>query len=185
MGKLTFVTGGARSGKSSFAENKAKEYGSNVLYIATAIPFDEEMKQRVRKHREQRPSDWETVEAYKDLDIHLKDRLEDKSAVLIDCITIMVTNIMFECIENWDEFGPESSEFIESRVSTEVDKLISVLNMSPVPFIVVTNEVGMGIVPEHASGRIFRDVAGRVNQKLAKAADEVYLCISGLPVKIK
>ncbi|MCR4434663.1 MAG: bifunctional adenosylcobinamide kinase/adenosylcobinamide-phosphate guanylyltransferase [Clostridiales bacterium] len=185
MGKLTLVTGGARSGKSTFAEEMVKKYGNEVVYIATSIPFDDEMKLRIKKHREQRPDYWETIEAYKDLDRHLKDRLEGKSAVLLDCITVMVTNIMIENNTDWDAIEAERIVEIEANIKSEISKLIRLINGSPVPFVLVTNEVGMGIVPEYPAGRVFRDIAGRVNQMLAAAADEVYLCISGIPVKIK
>lgn len=185
MGKLVLVTGGARSGKSSFAEEYVKKLGENILYVATSIPFDDEMKLRIKKHREQRPSHWETLEAYKDLDLKLKDKLESKSAVMLDCITIMVTNIMFEKNIDWDNVRADDIIVIEQAVREEIDKLISAVKEAEVPFVLVTNETGMGIVPDNAISRIFRDTAGRVNQIIARAADEVYLCVSGIPVKIK
>ncbi len=185
MGKLILVTGGARSGKSSFAEGKAKGFGENILYVATSVPFDEEMKLRIKKHREQRPSCWETLEAYKDMDIRLAGRLEGKDAVLLDCITIMITNIMFESPMDWENFRSEDMAKMEEDVEGEIQKLITVLKASPVSWVLVTNEVGMGIVPSNAISRLFRDIAGRTNQMLAREADEVYLCVSGIPVKIK
>lgn len=185
MGKIILVTGGARSGKSSFAENMARKLGDFILYVATSIAFDEEMKLRIKKHREQRPEQWETLEAYKDMDINLKDKLEGKSGIMLDCITIMLTNIMLE--ENLDWNSLQSAEILEleKKVNDEIYKLIDVINSSNKTFILVTNEVGMGIVPENALSRVFRDMAGRVNQLLAKAADEVYFCVSGIPMKIK
>lgn len=185
MGRLTLITGGARSGKSTFAEEMAKRIGSSVLYVATSIPFDEEMKLRIKKHREQRPSNWETVEAYKDLDKHLKDKIIGKDAVLLDCLTIMITNIMLEKHKDWDSIKVDEIEEVETYVKKEVQKLLTLIQKSPVPFIVVTNEIGMGIVPWYKSARAFRDFAGRANQALAKAAHEVYLCVSGIPVRIK
>lgn len=185
MGKLILVTGGARSGKSSYAEDIARSYGDAVLYVATSIPFDEEMKLRIKKHREQRPDNWETLEAYKDMDTHLSSLLQGKSAVLLDCITIMTTNLMFEYETNWDNIKAEDILHIEERVRAEIVKLIETAQRSVIPFILVTNEVGMGIVPDNALSRMFRDIAGRVNQMVAKAADEVYFCVSGIPMKIK
>lgn len=179
------VTGGARSGKSSFAEDTAKKFGDNVLYIATSIPFDEEMRLRIRKHKEQRPACWETVEAYKDMDIWLEGKLEGRHAVLLDCITIMVSNIMLESSMDWDSLTHEKMVFIEEKVGQEIGKLIRVIKKHDVPFVLVTNETGMGIVPDNALSRLFRDIAGRSNQILAKEAEEVYLCVSGIPVKIK
>ncbi|MCX7920428.1 MAG: bifunctional adenosylcobinamide kinase/adenosylcobinamide-phosphate guanylyltransferase [Clostridia bacterium] len=185
MGKLIMVTGGARSGKSCFAEETVKKFGEDVVYIATSIPFDDEMRHRIQKHREQRPEYWETVEAYKDLDKVLDGKLEGKSAVMLDCITIMVTNIMFEKCTDWDSIKADEINSLEGQVRNEVDKLIGAAGTASIPFIVVTNEIGMGIVPEYASARAFRDIAGRMNQVLAKAADEVYFCVSGIPMKIK
>lgn len=185
MGKLILITGGARSGKSTFAEDMAKKLGDRILYIATCIAFDDEMKLRIRKHREQRPIYWETVEAYRNIDLELKDKLDEKNAAMLDCITIMVTNLMMDKCQDWDSLETEETLDMESYVNCEVDKLLHVVKAGSLPFILVTNEVGMGVVPEYKSGRLFRDIAGRVNQNLAKAADEVYLCISGIPVRIK
>lgn len=185
MGRLILVTGGARSGKSSYAEELAGGFGDNVLYIATSIPFDEEMKERVKKHRERRPSDWETLEAYKDLDRHVEGRLATKSAVLLDCITVMAANLMLEKCPDLDKLDDRAAEEVEKHVLLQINSLLEAVKASPVPFVVVTNEIGMGVVPEHKSARVFRDVAGRGNQVLARTADEVYLCVSGIPVRIK
>lgn len=185
MGKLILVTGGARSGKSSFAEDKVKGFGENILYIATSVPFDEEMKLRIKKHREQRPPYWETLEAYKDMDIQLEGSLNGRDAILLDCITIMVTNIMFESSMDWESLQSEDMAKMEEDVKKQIQKLLTVLKASLVPCVLVTNEIGMGIVPDSAISRLFRDIAGRTNQMLAREADEVYLCVSGIPVKIK
>ena len=185
MGKLILVTGGARSGKSSFAEEIAKKFEGDILYVATCIPVDDEMRCRIQKHKEQRPKNWETVEAYKDLNLHLESKLIHKSAVLLDCITIMVTNIMLDECRDIDNIGTDEAAEMENRVRHEIEKLIEFANKSKASFIIVTNEVGMGVVPEYPSGRVFRDIAGRANQMLARAADEVHLCVSGIPVRIK
>lgn len=185
MGKLILITGGARSGKSSYAEGIARELKGDILYIATAIPFDNEMKLRVQKHREQRPSKWSTLEAYKDFDSILKRELEGKSGALLDCITNMVTNLILEKCKNVDNISNTEICDIDLYVQEEIDKLIEVIQNSNVTFVVVTNEVGMGLVPEYPLGRLFRDVAGRANQTLAKEAEEVYFCVSGIPLIIK
>lgn len=185
MRKIILVTGGARSGKSTFAEEAVKKLGDKVLYIATAIPFDDEMKLRIKKHQEQRPSYWETLEAYKDFDEKLKSKLEEKTVVMLDCITVMITNLMFEKCLDWDKISVDEIDKLEEYIKTEIGKLLGVIDEAQIPFVLVTNEIGMGIVPEYASTRAFRDIAGRVNQMLAKVADEVYLCVSGIPVKIK
>lgn len=185
MGKLILITGGARSGKSSFAEETARKLGRSILYVATAIPFDEEMKDRIRRHRERRPGGWETVEAYRDLDEILPGRLAGKDAVLLDCITVMVSNLMLEGSMDWEGAGMEEMQAAEERTGLEIDKLLKVVAASDIPFLLVTNELGMGVVPPTALGRAIRDIGGRANQLLARAADEVYLCVSGIPVKIK
>jgi Adenosyl cobinamide kinase/adenosyl cobinamide phosphate guanylyltransferase len=184
-GKIILITGGARSGKSTYAEKLAESFGENILYIATAIPFDDEMRLRIKKHREQRPAYWETVEAYKDMHLALEGKLRARNAVLLDCITVMVTNILFEICPYFDKINIEDIDMLEESVNNQIDRLVEIAKASGVPFIMVTNETGMGIVPDNKISRIFRDFAGRVNQKLAAAASEVYLCVSGIPVKIK
>jgi adenosylcobinamide kinase / adenosylcobinamide-phosphate guanylyltransferase len=185
MGKLTLVTGGARSGKSTFAEKLASSFGHKVLYVATSIPFDDEMKLRIKKHREQRPSEWKTIESYRDMDRIIGESLEDRECVLLDCVTIMISNIMLDCFYDWDNIKASQIDEAEKVVRCEIGKLLHIIEVSCVPFIVVTNEVGMGIVPEYSSARAFRDFAGRANQMLAEKAQEVYLCVSGINVKIK
>jgi len=191
LGKLVFITGGARSGKSTFAEKIAAErlvadgQQKNVLYIATAVPFDDEMKLRIQKHKERRPAKWQTVEAYRDLDKVIEMNIEGKSAVLLDCITVMITNLMVERNLDWDRMEAEELYRIETEIDCEIKKFIDIAKNKEVLFIVVSNEIGMGLVPEYTMSRVFRDIAGRVNQKLAEAADEVFFCVSGIPVKIK
>jgi adenosylcobinamide kinase/adenosylcobinamide-phosphate guanylyltransferase len=185
MSELILVTGGARSGKSTFAELKAKEFGQKVLYVATSKPIDDEMKQRIAKHKAQRPAQWETVEEYKNLDTALLDLVQNKDAVLLDCITIMITNLMLDECFDWDSITRDRAEEIEQLVQHQIERLISLSKMYEVPFILVTNEIGLGVVPASAIGRDFRDIAGRMNQILARAADQVYFCVSGIPMKIK
>ncbi|AIS51523.1 bifunctional adenosylcobalamin biosynthesis protein CobU [Thermoanaerobacter kivui] len=182
--KLIMVTGGARSGKSEFAEELAlKEGGDNVLYIATSIPFDEEMKERIKRHKERRPPSWETKEAYK----NLYEVISKSSAkvVLIDCLTVMITNFLMEVDLMWEKANIEEIDKIESQIAAEVEKILKAKKVFKGDIILVTNEVGMGLVPEYKLGRIFRDIAGRMNKKVAEAADEVYLMVSGIPLKIK
>ncbi len=185
MSKLILVTGGARSGKSAFAEAKAKEFGHNVLYVATSKPIDDEMKQRIAKHRAQRPSEWETLEEYQNLDTAMSNVIQGKDAVLLDCITIMITNLMLDGSYDWDNLTRNDVDEIESSIQHQIKRLISFTKMSELPFIIVTNEIGLGIVPASALSRDFRDIAGRINQLIARAADEVYFCVSGIPMRIK
>ncbi len=186
MGKIILVTGGSRSGKSKFAEQLARAEGNNVLYIATAIPIDDEMKHRIKMHRDQRPVEWITLEAYKELDTVVKPIINGKNAVLLDCVTVMITNLLFDNGEaDWEHIRQEEIMLVEDKIKEQFNRLIDLAVDSAVPFILVTNELGMGLVPEYPLGRIYRDIAGRINQALAAAAAEVYFCVSGIPVKIK
>lgn len=185
MGKLILITGGARSGKSSYAEQLAKKLDEDILYIATSIPFDEEMKLRVEKHKEQRPFNWATLEEYKNFDKVLENKLKGKKGILLDCITNMVTNLLLEKCKCEDNITKDEILQVELYVQTELDKLIKIIQNSNGTFFIVTNEVGMGLVPEYPLSRLFRDVAGKANQTLAEAAEEVYFCVSGIHMKIK
>lgn len=185
MGRLILVTGGARSGKSSFAEETVSSFGDKILYIATATGMDDEMKERIRRHRLYRPTSWQTLEAFRNFDSALAGMLMGRDAVLLDCVTIMVSNIMLQKAMDWENFSVEDINGVEVEVTGQVETLLSIIKEAEIPFILVTNELGMGVVPPYALGRAVRDIAGRVNQQLARAANEVYLCVSGIPVKIK
>lgn len=184
---MILVTGGARSGKSSFGESILKDEES-VLYVATSIPKDEEMVERVKKHRESRNRNWDTLESYKDLGEQLK---EGYAGIIVDCITIMITNLLFHGMESFEEedfknmdFRKKEEEVMrEIRSMAEYFKNYSIRNSTKI--VLITNEVGAGLVPEYKLGREFRDIAGRVNQYLAKEAEEVYFVVSGIPLKIK
>jgi adenosylcobinamide kinase / adenosylcobinamide-phosphate guanylyltransferase len=185
MGKMTFITGGARSGKSTFAEDMLKNEDS-VVYIAAGIAFDDEMKDRIARHKAKRNPAWITVENYKNLDIILKEKLKDKKFILIDCLTIMVSNLMI--LENdidWDIIDINTVNTIEGNILAEINKLLKIVNGFSGKTIIVSNEVGMGVVPPAPLGRYYRDIAGRINQIVAEAAHTVYFIVSGIPVKIK
>ena len=186
MAKTILITGGARSGKSTYAEKLAIEISPKVLYVATSIPFDEEMKERVKKHRERRPSNWDTFEGYKDLKDIFVDQNLDFDVVLLDCITIMVTNLLLEKTgENIESFSEQELSHIEGEILKEVADFLDAAEETTKTIILVTNEVGFGIVPEYKSGRVFRDIAGRVNQYIANRAEEVSLVVCGIKVKVK
>lgn len=185
MGKIILVTGGSRSGKSAFAENMIKEQEKKVLYVATSIPYDEEMKDRVRKHRERRPAHWETFEGYKDFQHEFKS-LNHYDFILLDCVTIMVSNLMFDYSgESLESMTKDDINRMESWIIEQVDEFIESASPHCESLIMVTNEVGYGIVPENKLSRVFRDIAGRVNQYIAKKAQEVYLVVCGVDLKIK
>lgn len=185
MSHITLITGGARSGKSSFAE-KILDNEDSVLYIATAIPFDDEMKDRIKKHKVRRNSCWELCEIYKNFDQQLPQKIINKKYILFDCLTIMISNLMtidHDC--DWDSASAKKISEIEKNVADEVNKLLKIIENYQGKVIIVTNEIGMGVVPPTPLGRHFRDIAGRINQKIARIANEVILMVSGINVKIK
>jgi len=183
LGKLFFITGGARSGKSTFAEKLAANYEDSISYIATAIPFDDEMKDRIAKHRQQRPQSWKTYEAYRGIGGII--RQNHASVFLLDCMTVLITNQMLDEEVDWDHPTLEDVQKTESNIRREVDDIIRAIKEVTADLIVVSNELGMGLVPEYPLGRVFRDIAGRMNQLLAKAADEAYFVVSGIPLRLK
>lgn len=186
MGKCFLVTGGARSGKSSFSENLAKDYGNKVLYIATAIAFDSEMQDRINKHKEARDKEWLTIEAFKNIDQIIYKYGKDYSCFLLDCITVMITNQMLEYFHYDMEYAKiEDYNKAEEHIRDQVVNMLEAIAASPADAILVSNEVGSGIVPENPVARAFRDISGRINQIIAHKADAVYLTVSGIPVKIK
>lgn len=180
---MILVTGGARSGKSRHAESLVAQ-ASSVLYIATSQIFDEEMAERIRHHQADRPAHWRTLERWQALDQVITADNAPGEAVLLECITTLVTNLLFA---SGGESDPDSWDYarLEQQVQDEIDRLIAACRRCPSQVVLVTNEVGMGIVPENRLARHFRDIAGRVNQRLAQAADEVWLVVSGIGVKIK
>jgi len=175
VGKIILVTGGARSGKSSFAEQYAMTYGKKISYIATAQIYDAEMKYRVNLHRERRPASWVTYHAEK----AIEQAAQQSDLILFDCLTLYLSNLLCakDCPQKMDDQFTYVKEYIEN--------LIHYSKKSAAQVIFVTNEVGMGIVPENALARAYRDLAGLSNQMMATVADCVYLVVSGIPVDVK
>ncbi len=177
MARTIFITGGARSGKSTFAEKRAREFGSSLGYLATAQTLDSEMDERVRRHRERRGAEWDTIEE----PIHLSEALArcdgQYQAILVDCLTLWLSNLLLKY--------EDAAESCEERMHEDLQRLKSTLQGMVTPVILVSNEVGMGIVPDNTLARMFRDIAGTANQTMAAAADEVHVVISGLPLKLK
>ena len=193
---LIFVTGGAKSGKSKFAEEmllKLNNGKQKNIYLATSLVFDEEMKEKVRLHKKRRKDEWLTVEAYKNFENELSNFFENndkiKNNMLVDCLTNMITNIIFENQNiDWDNF--EKKLYIQTLEKLNKDVEHSVIELLNVAdqfenAIIVSNELGMGLVPSYPLGRYFREIAGKMNQIVAETADEVYLVVSGIPMKIK
>jgi adenosylcobinamide kinase/adenosylcobinamide-phosphate guanylyltransferase len=185
MGKITLVTGGARSGKSTYAEKLVATYGSKICYIATSIPFDDGMKDRIKKHQEQRPSAWDTLEAYEDIDQHIKRRAGSYDAYILDCITLLVTNLMFRDMPDYDTLNYDGIEDIEKMIASQIGLMIESMRQADDNVVLVTNEVGLGIVPENKLARVYRDIAGRVNQQLGHLCDDVFLVVCGQAMHIK
>ena len=167
-GSLTLVLGGARSGKSAHAERLVTAQAAPWVYIATAQAYDGEMRQRIAEHRARRGKGWETVEAPSDL-VGALERAPAGRPVLVDCLTLWLTNHMLA----------------DSDVAAECARLTEVLSRPRGPWVVVSNEVGLGIVPDNALARRFRDAAGRLNQQVAVVADSVLMMVAGLPMKVK
>ena len=180
---LIFVTGGAKSGKSKFAEEmllKLNNGNQKNIYLATSLVFDEETKEKVRLHKKRRKNDWFTVETYKNFKNKLYNFFENndkiKNNLLVDCLTNMITNIIFENQNiDWNNF--ERKLYIQTLKKLNKNEFENV--------IIVSNELGMGLVPSYPLGRYFREIAGKMNQIVAEKADEVYFVVSGISMKIK
>ena len=169
-GKIILIIGGARSGKSSFAQDRAGAFPGTKAYVATAEPLDDEMRDRIEKHRAQRGKDWVTFEEPCKLASVLEEIGDGYSAIVVDCLTVWLSNLLLR----------------EEEIEKEVDALVAFLKKRDCPTLfMVSNEVGMGIVPDNALSRKFRDLAGRLNQNVAAVADEVYLMTAGVPLCIK
>ncbi len=172
MARIIFITGGARSGKSRLAEKLAESFGSPLCYVATGEARDPEMTDRIAAHRARRGEEWQTIEEPRNLVERLRSADGSYQAVLVDCITLWISNLLLH-------YGTADP------VLEEVQALVEAIKDCATPLIFVSNEVGMGIVPENALARTFRDLAGNANQLLAAAADEVYVTFSGIPLKLK
>lgn len=172
MKKFTFILGGVRSGKSSYAVNTAKSVGKEIIFIATCIPGDKEMKHRIKLHKRSRPGTWKVIEEGVNIDSVLRKIKRGCDAILIDCIGLFVSNLM--AIEPSDR-----------KVERKVRLMIEQIKKLAVSVIVVSNEVGMGIVPDNPLARRFRDLLGRANQMLAQSADTVIMMHAGIPTIIK
>ena len=194
---LIFVTGGAKSGKSKFAEELVLKLNNGMqenVYLATSLVFDEEMKEKVRLHKERRRNDWITVESYKDFENKLNNCFKSKNDkvknnMLVDCLTNMITNIIFEEESiDWNNFDKklyvQIVKKLNKNVENSVNELLNVANNFE-NTVIVSNELGMGLVPSYPLGRYFREIAGKMNQIVAERADEVYFVVSGIAMKIK
>ena len=182
MKKITLILGGARSGKSRLALEMASQ-AKTVLFVATASAGDEAMLHRITRHQSERPAHWRTLEA----ELHVGDKIDiafqKEELVLIDCITLLVSNVL--CQYSADQFAAQTEEMLEKQVTAEIEELQETLKNLPASFIIVSNEVGLDIVPDNRLGRLYRDFLGRANQMLARSADEVYFMVAGIPLRVK
>lgn len=180
MGKLTLVLGGARSGKSHYAQLLAGQRAENVLFIATAQAFDAEMHQRIMTHRQQRPPHWQTLEIPLGVVQAIANVGFTPEVVLLDCLTLLVSNIL---LANGGEETMDEGK-AEEAVDREVSDILTWVIAHPADWIIVSNEVGMGLVPPYPLGRIYRDLLGRANQTIAAKANEVFFMVAGLPLPL-
>jgi adenosylcobinamide kinase/adenosylcobinamide-phosphate guanylyltransferase len=178
--KLAFVIGGARSGKSAFALKEAARVKDRKVYLATAEAIDEEMKERIRIHKDERGSEWDTYEEPTKVSEVIAGLADRYQVILIDCLTVWLSNVLLRSrVEETERASPEES------IGELIDGLRNLTAIRGLHIIIVSNEVGMGIVPDNTLARRFRDLAGMLNQKIAEIADEVFLVTAGIPVKIK
>ena len=177
--KSTLIIGGARSGKSHFAQELALKSGGAVLFVATAEAGDEEMKQRIEEHRKARPRTWKTLEVTNNVGYQITQNIGKATTVIIDCITLLINNIFQQHGKKLD------TATTEKEVMNEIGVLLNCIERVNGSFIIVTNEVGLGLVPADRLSRLYRDLLGKANQVLAQHADEVYLMVAGIPIIIK
>jgi adenosylcobinamide kinase/adenosylcobinamide-phosphate guanylyltransferase len=185
--QLILILGGARSGKSTFAERLALHSGRSVAFIATASASDDEMRERIQRHRASRPAAWSTIEEPYHLAEAINRAAQQADVLLLDCMTIWLNNwLLAHNITDLEETAAANTQYVEA-VLAAIDELLAAFAALPSnkTLVVVTNEVGLGIVPAYVLGRVYRDLLGLVNQRLAAAANQVYLMVAGLGVDIK
>ena len=181
MGQLTFIIGGARSGKSDHAEKLALLSDGEVLYIATAQALDQEMRRRIAAHKEKRSARWHTIELATDVGTHLLSRPPHADVLILDCLTLLVSNALLKAAPDPDQPDEAGARLV---VETEIDSLLRAVEDIPGQWLIVSNEVGQGVVPAYAAGRLFRDLLGTANQRMADQADEVIWMVAGIPIPI-
>lgn len=179
---ITFITGGTRSGKSSYGE-QLLESEKKVLYLATAKITDDEMARRVEHHKNRRGQRYTTVEGYRQMDASIEAAECDSS--ILDCVGTTITNWMFDQYSDWDNITEEQVEAMEKELLLYFKEIIKAMKKKSGRQVIISNEVGMALVSEYRLGRVFTDVLGRVNQFLASQADEVILMVSGIPMYIR
>ena len=173
--KCIFILGGARSGKSHFAQELAGKLGHKVIFIATGEPQDEEMQARIDQHKKARPKSWRTLEIGTNIGPQLEE-ISGAEVVIIDCLTLLISNLLGD--------NPDYLK-AERKALAEIDELVAGMDKLDACFIIVSNEVGLGLVPETRLGRVYRDILGKAHQLIAQRADEVYFMVAGIPLEVK
>ena len=179
MGQITLILGGARSGKSSYAQKLAEGSGKSVTFLATAQALDDEMSARIQKHKAERPADWQTLEILLDIASHVRQIKSD--VVILDCITLLANNLLMQFVK--DDLVDE--EPYAAAIHKEIDELFAVIRTGKPDWIIISNEIGLGLVPPYQMGRVYRDQLGWENQRLAREADKVIFMVAGIPMNVK
>jgi adenosylcobinamide kinase/adenosylcobinamide-phosphate guanylyltransferase len=179
MGQITLLLGGARSGKSSYAQRLAEESGKSVAYLATAQALDEEMSSRITKHQAERPVHWQTFEIPLDIASHVREIKSDM--IILDCMTLLTTNLLMKFEKN--DLVDEAP--FNEAVYKEVADLLTAIRAGTQDWIIISNEIGLGLVPPYQMGRVYRDMLGWANQRLAREADKVIFLVAGIPMVVK
>ena len=179
MRQITLLLGGARSGKSSYAQTLAENSGKSVTYLATAQALDDEMSARIQKHQAERPAQWQTLEVPLNIASHVGEIKSE--LVILDCMTLLATNLLMQFVK--DDLVDEAP-FTES-IHKEVGDLIAAIRNGKQDWIIISNEIGLGLVPPYQMGRVYRDLLGWANQRLAREADKVIFMVAGIPMDVK
>jgi adenosylcobinamide kinase/adenosylcobinamide-phosphate guanylyltransferase len=177
-GELILILGGARSGKSAYAERLARERGGEVLFVATATAGDDDMARRIAAHRADRPAAWRTLEAPDGIAGRVAAAHDMAPTIILDCLTLLTSNILLA-------HEAAGEEAVARALDAEIDALLARIASDSATWIIVSNEVGMGLVPPYPLGRAYRDLLGRINARVAARADRAYLLVAGLPLDLK
>lgn len=179
MGRLVLILGGARSGKSSYAQSLVDETGKSVTFVATAQALDDEMSTRIQKHRAERSVNWETLELPFEIASHIQQIKSE--VVILDCLTLLVSNLLMRYVKE----DLVNEEPFTKAVKNEIEELINKIREQKQDWFIISNEVGLGLVPAYQMGRVYRDALGWANQQLAREADKVLFMVAGIPTVIK
>ena len=179
MGQITLILGGARSGKSSYVQRLAEDSGKSVTFLATAQALDDEMSARIKKHQAERPVDWQTLEIPLGIMSHVGEIKSD--VIILDCMTLLTTNILMQFVK--DDLVDEV--LFTEAIRKEMDELLAAIRAGKPDWIIISNEIGLGLVPPYQMGRVYRDQLGWANQRLAREAGKVIFMVAGIPMNVK